>query len=506
MFSGKRGLLTRKMSCTRIRYVHRLIVLFVAASGCLIGETASAGTVINTNLPVGTSIVNIDARADGAGSFNGDQSLWFQPTPTAPSVTLPAGTYRFRIINPSDAATLYPNLTSTQRNQIYSGWTFNSPWVENYFVFKSSALSDPSEFQLFDGALDPAGTSYSSADAAYSGTIANGYYNKIRPAPPGRSGTAACDYQSGGLYTLSATTTLLFVIPDSGLFDNSGGVSVVVTAVPNPPASQLQNISTRLRVLTDPNALIGGIIIQGSDSKKVLFRALGPTLAGPPFNLSGTLADPKMELHMTDSSGHDTLLQTNDNWKRNDQTGNSQQAAIVATGNAPPKDLESAILATLAPGNYTVIVRGKNNGVGIGIVEAYDVSPSANSKLVNISSRGFVDINSDVMIGGLVLGPTDAAGSNILVRALGPTLGLFGITNFLADPTVELHNCDGTIIASNDDWQSDAQSNQIPANRKPPNSKESALYRTLLPSNYTAIVRGKNNTTGVALVEVYYLP
>jgi hypothetical protein len=484
----------------------RLLFSLIIASYGFVAGIASAGTVITTNLPSGTTIVNIDSRADGAGAFSSDsaQSFWYQPTPTAPSVTLLAGTYRFRIIDPSDAATLYPNLTSSQRNQIYTGWTFNSPWSENYLVFKSSALNDPNESQLFDAAIDPAFTLYGSAAAAYSGTIANGYYNKIRLAPPGRAGKALCDYE--GLYTLSATTTLLFVIPDNGLFDNTGGVSVVVTAVPNPPSSQLQNISTRLRVLTDPNALIGGTIIQGSESKKVLFRALGPTLADPPFNIPGTLADPTMELHMRDSAGHDTLLQTNDNWKINDETGKSQQAAISGTGKAPPKDLESAILMTLAAGNYTAIVRGKNNGVGVGIVEAYDVSPTANSKLINISSRGFVDTGNNVMIGGIVLGPFDAAGSKILVRALGPTLGQFGISNFLADPTMELRNCDGALVASNDDWQSDPESSQIPANKKPPNAKESALYRTLLPSNYTAIVRGKNNATGVALVEVYYLP
>jgi hypothetical protein len=317
----------------------RLLFSLIIASYGFVAGIASAGTVITTNLPSGTTIVNIDSRADGAGAFSSDsaQSFWYQPTPTAPSVTLLAGTYRFRIIDPSDAATLYPNLTSSQRNQIYTGWTFNSPWSENYLVFKSSALNDPNEFQLFDAALDPAGTVYGSAAAAYSGTIANGYYNKIRPAPPGRAGTALCDYE--GLYTLSATTTLLFVIPDNGLSDNTGGVSVLVSAVPNPPSSQLQNISTRLRVLTDPNALIGGTIIQGSESKKVLFRALGPTLADPPFNIPGTLADPTMELHMRDSAGHDTLLQTNDNWKINDETGKSQQAAISGTGKAPPKDL-----------------------------------------------------------------------------------------------------------------------------------------------------------------------
>ena len=486
----------------RGRLSGKLASVFILANICLCAERAAAGTVITNNLPSGTTIVNIDARADGAGNYNGDQSLWYQPTSTAPSITLPAGTYRFRVINPTDAATLYPNLTSAQRSQIYTAWTYNSPWIEDYLVFKSSALNDPNEFQLFDGAPEP--MSYSSADAAYNGAITSGYYNKIRQAPPGRAGTAPCDFQT--LYTLTATTTLVFVIPDPGLFDNSGGVSVVITAVSNPTPSQLQNISTRLRVLADPNALIGGIIVQGSQSKKVLFRALGPTLADPPFSLTGTLADPKMELHATDSGGHDVVLQTNDNWKINDATGTSQQSAITATGYAPPKDAESAILATLAAGNYTVIVRGKNNGTGIAIVEAYDVSPSATSKLVNISSRGFVDIDNNVMIGGVVIGPSDAAGSKVLVRALGPTLNQFGISNFLADPTLELHNCDGTIIASNDDWQSDAQAGQIPVNKKPPNTKESALYRNLLPNNYTAIVRGKNNTTGVALVEVYYLP
>src|SRR5207248_11777115 len=140
----------------------------------------------------------------------------------------------------------------------------------------------------------------------------------------------------------------------------------------------------------------------GEHSSNMLFRALGPTLSI--FNVPSVLADPTLELHTTDNMGHDVVVATNDNWKVDDQTHQSQQAAITATGIAPPHDSESAILRTLAPGNYTVIVRGKNNGTGVALVEAYDVSTGANYELLNISSRGFVDTNANVMIGGFIVG------------------------------------------------------------------------------------------------------
>jgi N-acetylneuraminic acid mutarotase len=267
------------------------------------------------------------------------------------------------------------------------------------------------------------------------------------------------------------------------------------------PAS-LTNISTRLQVLTGDNVLIGGLIIGGSDSMTVLFRALGPTLSA--FNVPGVLADPTLELHTTDNMGHDVVVATNDNWKE------SQQSAIVATGEAPPNDLESAILRTLAPGNYTVIVRGKNNETGVALVDAYHVSTGANSELLNLSSRGFVDTNANVMIGGFIVGSP----SNFLVRALGPTLGAppFNIPGAMTDPTLELHDANGAMIASNDNWKVDDQTHQsqqaaITATGKaPPDDSESAILRTLAPGNYTAILKGKNNTTGIALVEVYNVP
>jgi hypothetical protein len=170
--------------------------------------------------------------------------------------------------------------------------------------------------------------------------------------------------------------------------------------------------------------------------------------------------------------------------------------------------LESAILATLSPGAYTAILAGKNGGTGVGLVEVYDLGQGANSKLANISTRGFVDTGNNVMIGGLIVGGGSGGGTaNVIVRALGPSVPVAGA---LADPTLELHDGSGTTIATNDNWKTRAdgtsQQAEIEATGIPPtNDLESALVRTLPPGNYTAIVRGKNSTTEVGLVEVYNL-
>lgn len=222
--------------------------VFALSAALLPAPAAHAGTVITTNLPTSTAILNIDARSDGAAAFsqpNPPQAYWYQPTATAPSITLAAGTYTFRIINPTDAASLYSRLTNAQLSQIYTGWTYNSPWIENYMVFRSTALLNPNESQIFDGALAPGVDPYGSAQAAYDATVANGYYNKIRPAPPGRAGGPETFLTS---YTFTETTTLLFVIPDNALADNSGGVSVVVQAaggaVPEPAGVLLLGLGT----------------------------------------------------------------------------------------------------------------------------------------------------------------------------------------------------------------------------------------------------------------------
>ena len=259
---------------------------------------------------------------------------------------------------------------------------------------------------------------------------------------------------------------------------------------------QLINISTRLRVLTGDNVLIGGFVIGGTDNKKVVIRGIGPSLGNPPVNLTGVLADPMLEVH--DST--QAIIATDDNWR------DTQEADILATGLQPKSDLESAVVLTLAPGAYTAIVRGKNGGTGIGLVEAYDVDLAANSKLINISTRGFVDTGDNVMIGGFVIG--GAGGSaKVVVRAIGPSLlTRFGVQGALADPALTLFDPNGMQIGFDDNWKDTQQADIEATGLQPTNDLESAILMVLPSGGYTAIVGGKNNTTGIGLVEVFDVP
>ncbi|HEY2711375.1 MAG TPA: choice-of-anchor tandem repeat GloVer-containing protein [Chthoniobacterales bacterium] len=252
------------------------------------------------------------------------------------------------------------------------------------------------------------------------------------------------------------------------------------------PVANLGNISTRLSVGTGDNVLIGGFIVTGTQAKKVIVRGIGPSLP-----LSGALADPFLELH--DSTG--ATIASNDNWK-----DSTNKQAIIDSTIAPSNDKEPAVLATLDPGAYTAVVRGVNNTTGIALVEAYDLAAGVDAKLANISTRGLVQTGDNVMIGGLIIFNDSAR--DVIVRAIGPSLGLDGA---LANPFLELHNSDGDLIASNDDWRSDQEAEIIATTIPPTNDKESAIVATLDPGAYTAIVHGVNNTTGVALVEVYDL-
>jgi hypothetical protein len=251
----------------------------------------------------------------------------------------------------------------------------------------------------------------------------------------------------------------------------------------------LRNVSTRLAVLTGENVLIVGFTV--AESQPVLVRALGPTLTN--FGVTGALADPTISLY--NSTGG--LIATNDDWK------DTNQAAIVGTGKTPPNDKESAILSSLSPGSYTAIVSGKNNTTGVGLVEAYGVEPPGVENLIsNVSSRGFVGTESNVMIGGVIGDHTPSA--QIIVRALGPTLTQFGINNALANPTLELHDGNGNLLAFNDNWQDTNQTAIQATGFAPPNSNESAILAVInVGASITAIVRGKDNTTGVALFDVY---
>src|SRR5204863_6551132 len=184
---------------------------------------------------------------------------------------------------------------------------------------------------------------------------------------------------------------------------------------------------------------------------------------------------------------------------------------VEATGIPPTNDLESAIVVTLNPGTYTAILKGKNNGTGVGVVEVYDLNQAANSRLANISTRGFVDTGNNVMIGGLIVsGGTGGGIARVIVRAIGPSLGGSGLQGTLQDPNLELHDSNGAIIATNDNWKlrpdGGSQQAEIEATGIPPmNDLESALVTTLNPGAYTAILSGKDNATGIGLVEAYDL-
>ena len=241
---------------------------------------------------------------------------------------------------------------------------------------------------------------------------------------------------------------------------------------------------------TGDNVLIGGFIVTGTQPKKVIVRAIGPSVPVP-----GALANPTLELR--DSAGN--LIRSNDDWRNG-----GQEAEIILTGLQPRNDLESAIVETL-PANgsaYTAIVRGVNNGMGVGLVEVYDLNPTVDAKLANISTRGLVQTADNVMIAGtIVVGP---GSGRVLIRAIGPSVPVPGA---LGDPTLELRDGNGTLIRANDNWRSDQETDILTTGLAPMNNLESAILETL-PGNgatYTAIVRGVNNTSGVALVEMYAL-
>jgi hypothetical protein len=280
----------------------------------------------------------------------------------------------------------------------------------------------------------------------------------------------------------------------AGVTIDSGYVAQIATLAPG----VLANIATRLAVQAGDNVLIGGFIIDGTAPKQVLIRGIGPSLTH--FGVINALADPVLELHQPDGS-----TVSNDNWKIDDQTGQSQEAIIRATSIPPTDDLESAILITLNPGAYTAILSGKNGTTGIGLVEVYDVSPAVSAKLANISTRGFVNTADDAMIGGFIVVPPGSGFTALVIRAIGPSLAAFGVKNALADPVLELHDSNGGSF-TNDNWGDDPNAALIPASLRPKDPLESATYQTLPPGAYTVIVRGANNTTGVGLVEVYALP
>ncbi len=264
------------------------------------------------------------------------------------------------------------------------------------------------------------------------------------------------------------------------------------TSAPSP--AQTLNISTRSRVETGDNVMIGGFIITGNVSKPIVLRGIGPSLTSSGVPAGTVLADPVLELH----AANGTLIDGNDNWKDN------QRALIEGTVFQPNDDRESVLITTLPPGSYTAVLTGKGQTTGVGLVEVYDHDPSVTSELGNLSTRGFVQTGDNVMIGGFILGG-HPANATIAVRGIGPSLAALGLNNVLADPTLELRNENGVILVSNDDWTDDAvAAGQLAANGLAlSDPKESGIFTSLPPGQFTAILAGKNGGVGIGLVEIY---
>src|SRR4051812_4881656 len=294
----------------------------------------------------------------------------------------------------------------------------------------------------------------------------------------------------GGLYYPSLADATFFAGPtkqELGIFHDVGWAT-------SPFGVQLVNISTRVVVGTGEQVGIGGFIIRGNKPKKVLIRGIGPSLTGA--GVAGALGNPLLELR--DSAG---LIVSNDDWKTA-----AEAAEITASGAAPTNDLESAVIRTLDPNkNYTAILKGSGGATGIGVVEVYDLDINSGPDLANIATRGNVFAGDNIMIAGLIVQGVNQ--QTMVMRGIGPSLTAAGITGALVDPMLEIRNSQGGLLIANDNWKDDAaQANALQqANIAPTRDEESAIIVNVPAGTYTALLRGKNNGTGVGLVEVYNL-
>jgi hypothetical protein len=283
-------------------------------------------------------------------------------------------------------------------------------------------------------------------------------------------------------------------IPDSCDIANGTSRDDNLDGVPDESRARMLNLSTRLRVQTGNNVMIGGFIITGNALKDVAVRGIGPSLSQ--FGIPNVLADPTLKLY----SSNNTLIAENDTWQDYPQGG---PLAGLSLGLQDPK--EAGIFATLQPASYTAILAGSNGTAGTGLLELYDTNSAADSELANISTRGFVETGSNVMIGGFILGGGCNQGTGIVIRGIGPSLAPFGLNPLLVDPTLELRDSNGTLLNANDDWQDDAgqAANLTALGLALSNNKEAGIYAFLPSGAFTAILAGKDGGTGIGLIEIY---
>ena len=477
------------------------------------GSISDTATLTNGATQTGTITFKLfgpnDATCGGAAAFTSTKNVTGNGSYTSDSFTVTAaGSYRWVATYSGDTN----NETTTSACNAANESVSVTPGTATHLGVKAPSNASPGiAFSFTVTAQDQ----FNNTAPSYAGTVhfSSTDPQAVLPADSTFSsgaGTFSATLKTLGSQMITATDTASSVAGTSNSIQVANPApsptptssptptptsTPTPTPIPSPaptPAAQFINLSTRMRVQTGDNIGIGGFIVSGTAPKHVLIRSLGPSLAR--FGVTDVLADPMLELRGPGSFGSIK----NDNWR------DSQEAQIKADGIPPTNDLESAIDATLPPGAYTALVTGKNNSVGVGLVEVYDLDLAAASVLSNLSTRAFVSTGSNIVIAGFVLGKNSGF-DRIVVRSLGPSLSSFGVSNALADPTLEIRDGDGTLIGANNDWQdSSAQAAEITAaGLAPSNTRESAIAMTLPPGFYTALLTGVNGGTGIGLVEVY---
>ena len=349
------------------------------------------------------------------------------------------------------------------------------------FVYRGTALPALAGRYVFGDFLSPGrGTG-----RLFYGNLAAGSMQElligVNPRPLGLRVKGIGSDAAGELYVLA---------------DNANSTAgQVLKIVPIPATPGLVNLSGRARVEPNENDVtIGGLVITGSAPKTVVLRALGPSLTVGGQPVAGRLTNPRLALHNADG----TLRESNDDWMTHPRSGE------LAGFNLQPGDpRDAAIVVTLEPGGYTAIMRGSGGESGVGLVELYDVSQDAPGNAINLSTRARVRTGDNVLIAGLVV--SGSSNQRVIVRGIGPTLSRGGVADPLQNPTLELVNSAGAVIASNDNWRSDQQTEISNTGLAPESDAEAAIVRSLAPGAYTAIVRGAGGTSGVGMVEVYRL-
>lgn len=357
------------------------------------------------------------------------------------------------------------------------------PKIENIEPLPDGKFLITGNFEAFDGTAAP----------GIAVLNANGSIDTSFNAPVQRDKRSRLDgnlkRQSDGSFLLSGPYKV---------FGESEARSLIRLVSLQPAAV---NISTRLGVGTDENVLIEGFIVQGpaGSSKKIMVRAIGPSLSQ--FGIADALANPTLEIHDANSV---TVARNND-WKTTQIGGlitGDQFAEINASGVAPTNDLESALIVSLEPGNYTAVVRGAGNTVGTGVVDAFDLDAGSAARVANIATRGLIQPGDKLMIGGFIV---QNGSIKTVVRAIGPSLTAFGISNALPDTTLQLRDQQGAIVMENDDWKTSQQQELESTGLQPTHDLEAALVATIQPGQYTAQVRGKGDASGIGVVQVYFL-